>query len=84
MGKTRTREYVREVLTRHREALMASPGTVGVGVGKRSLDDEQYVIVVYLETEPSEDPEPAAVEDVPVVYRVTGRIDLQPGEGGPP
>ena len=84
MGQKRTREYVREVLTRHREALMASPGAVGVGVGKQSPDDEEYIIVVYVATEPPEDPEPVAVEDVPLVYRVTGPIDLQPGKGGPP
>lgn len=78
MGETRTREHVREVLAKHREELLASPGAVGVGVGKQSLDDEDYVIVVYLESEPSEDSEPVLVEDVPVVFRVTGQIKLQP------
>lgn len=81
MGETRTRERVREVLARGRDKLLASPGAVGVGVGKKSLDDEEYVIVVYLESEPGEDSETVVVEDVPVVFRVIGKIGLQPKEG---
>lgn len=77
MGEARTRERVREVLARHREELLAAPGAVGVGIGKKSPDDEEHVIVVFLESEPVEDPAPAAIEDVPVIYRVTGHINLQ-------
>jgi len=81
MGETRTREHVREVLARCRNKLLASPGAVGAGVGKNSLDDEEYVIVVYLESEPGEDSETVVVEGVPVVFRTIGKINLQPNEG---
>ncbi|MEO1084841.1 MAG: hypothetical protein AAFY88_11420 [Acidobacteriota bacterium] len=72
-----SKERAQEVLTRHRDALMARPGAVGVGVGKRELHDEDYVIVVYLASPESDAGAEVSVDGVPVVFRVTGRIHPQ-------
>lgn len=79
--ETTRREQVKQVLDRHRERLMAEPGVIGVGVGKRSKHDEDLVIVVYLESQMNAEPPTHSVEGVSVVYRVVGGIGLQSKKG---
>ncbi|MEM1177716.1 MAG: hypothetical protein AAGM22_05195 [Acidobacteriota bacterium] len=81
--KPATRERVRAVLLRQREVLMALDGALGVGLGKKDFRDKDYVIVVYLASDVDEPQDPVTVEGVPVVFRVTGRIEPQQ-RGVPP
>lgn len=73
----RTRSEVREVLERHKTELMESHGATGAGIGKEDPTDEDYLIVLYLESEDSLPEEEVVVEGVPVLFRITGRIGLQ-------
>ncbi|MEM8998006.1 MAG: hypothetical protein AAGF23_24710 [Acidobacteriota bacterium] len=72
-----SKERAQEALARHRDALMARPGAVGVGVGKQELHDEGYAIVVYLASPQGDAEGEVSVDGVPVVFRVTGRIHPQ-------
>ena len=69
-------EHVRDVLSRHRDTLMALPGVTGTGIGA-SVDGQGYAIVVYMEAPTIELPGPEDIEGVTVQYKVTGAIRPQ-------
>jgi len=69
-------DHVRDVLSRHRETLMALPGVTGTGIGA-SADGVGYVIVVYQQERSDALPGPEEFEGVAVQYTLTGAFRSQ-------
>lgn len=69
-------ESVRTLLARHRDELTARYGAVGLGVGRESLDDDEYFLVVYLPPSAEKPPGEVSIESVPVIFEITGRIEI--------
>lgn len=69
-------QSVRTLLARHRDELTARYGAVGLGVGRESLDDDEYFLVVYLPPSAEKPPGDVSIETVPVLFEITGRIEI--------
>lgn len=65
-------EGVRNV---HEASLLARPGVVGVGVGQTETGDE--AVMIYLEHEADAAGLPETLDGAPVVWEVTGPIEIQ-------
>jgi len=82
VSDARSQAFVTAVLDRHRDAIVRDFGAIGSGVGKRRLDDAEYVIVVYLREPRAHPAEPVSIEGIPVEFVVTGEIrKFQGGRG---
>ena len=68
-------EEVRQVMDRHKHAIIEQYGAEGAGIGKANPQSAEYVIVVYLRS-PKNFPE-ATVEGVRLVFEVTGKFEKQ-------
>jgi len=67
-------EEVRQVMDRNKSWIIEQYGAVGAGIGKADPQSTEYVIVVYLETN-KKFPE-VTVEDIRLVFKVTGKFEL--------
>lgn len=68
-------EGILQVKDAHEQRLLALPGVVGVGIGQTDIGGD--AVMVYLEYEGTAAGLPKTLESVPVVWEVTGPIDLQ-------
>ncbi len=68
-------QAVMAVQDQHEESLLAQPGVVGVGTTR--MKDGAYGIVVFLEETQAQQPMPAALDGVPVVYEASGEVEAQ-------
>ena len=82
MKEVKGLEEIREILARKKQIIMKSFGAVGIGIGKEQMQDDHYVIVVYLESAEAIPREAKLIEGVPIKFKVTGRIHLQSNSGG--
>ena len=80
MSDVRSQAVVSEILDRHRDQIVRDFNAIGSGVGKRQLDDDAYVIVVYLRTPRMASAEPVFIEGIPVDFVVTGEIRKYQGK----
>lgn len=74
MSEVRSQAFVSQVLDRRRDAIVRDFDAIGCAVGKQRLNDDEYVIVVYLRAPRAAPAEPVSIEGIPVVFVVTGEI----------
>jgi hypothetical protein len=70
----RSQAFVSAILDRHRDEIVRDFGAIGSGVGKRRLEDADYLIVVYLREPRPHPAAPVSIEGIPVEFVVTGEI----------
>ena len=67
---------VRDYLVRNKERIIDDYNAEGVGIGKMDLDDDAYVIVVYLSDRPVSPENPVKMDGVSFKFEVTGKFVL--------
>lgn len=70
-------ESVREYFNQHKSEIIERFNAAGAGIGKKDASDEDYIIVVYLDTKDKLPTKSVVLDEIPVVFEVTGRFELQ-------
>lgn len=77
MVDTKNLQSVSDYLQAHKDKIISAYNANGVGVGKMKPDDEEYVIVVYINSEQQIPKAPVILDKVPLKFEVTGSFKLQ-------
>ena len=67
-------EFVRSVLRKRRQEIMDRYRAAGLGIGARPDDPKSHIIVVFLQSEKERPVAPVDVDEVPLVFEVTGKF----------
>ncbi len=76
MVDTKDLQSVLNYFQAHKDEIIQTYHAVGAGVGKAPFGDENYVIVVYLKDKQEAPKERVVLDNIPLIFEVTGVFNL--------
>ena len=76
MVDTTNLQSVLDYFQAHKDEIIQTYHAVGAAVGKAELNDERYVIVVYLKDKQQLPQELVVLDNIPLKFEVTGTFNL--------
>jgi hypothetical protein len=76
MVDTKNLQNVLDYFQAHKDEIINTYHATGAAVGKANLNDDDYVIVVYLKDKQQEPKESVVIDNIPLKFEVTGVFNL--------